>query len=93
MLTDSESLFKTLTGTRYTTERRLLIDIAAARQAYQSREISNIEYIRSADNAADALTNIGFNMALYRLLTSSHIIHTVIQWVVEDDSRGHPLRR
>jgi hypothetical protein len=34
MLTDSESLFKTLNRARYTTERRLLVDIAAARQAY-----------------------------------------------------------
>jgi hypothetical protein len=93
MLTDSESLFKTLTRARYTTERRLLVDIAAARQAYQSREISNIGLIRSEDNAADGLTKLGPNKALYRLLSSSQIHHTVRQWVVEDDNRGHSLRR
>jgi uncharacterized protein YjgD (DUF1641 family) len=58
MLTDSESLFKTLTKARYTTERRLLVDISAARQAYHAKDISIIGLIASRFNAADGMTKI-----------------------------------
>ena len=50
MLTDSKALFDVLTRTRYTTERRLMVDIAAAREAFHERIISNIGLIRSEFN-------------------------------------------
>jgi hypothetical protein len=58
MLTDSESLFKTLKKARYTTERCLLVDIAAAWQAYNAKDISNIGLIASCYSAADGLKKI-----------------------------------
>jgi hypothetical protein len=88
MLNDSESLFKTLTRSRYTTERRLLVDIAAAGQAYHSREISNIGLIASQDNVADGMTKLGPNSALHRFLTYTKIDHAVQQWVIEKDMRS-----
>jgi hypothetical protein len=88
MLTDSESLFKTLTKARYTTERRLLVDIAAARQAYHAKDISNIGLIASRYNAADGLTKIGSNPALYKILTTATIEHPIEQWVIEADTRA-----
>jgi hypothetical protein len=93
MLTDSEALFKTLTKTRYTSERRLLVDIAAARQAYQMKEISNIGLIASSDNVADGLTKLSSNPALYRALTTEKLDHPVLQWVMEGDMRHGALRR
>ena len=83
MLTDSEPLFRILTKYRYTTERRLEIDISAAREAYHSREISNIAWIHSHDNYADDLTKINGNGALTTLLRSHIIKHNVRQWIIE----------
>jgi hypothetical protein len=88
LLTDSESLFKTLTNARYPTERRLLIDVAAMRQAYTRKEISNIALIDSNDNAADGLTKLKPNQALYRMLRAGRLDHRVRQWVIEEDMRS-----
>ncbi|CDF36780.1 unnamed protein product [Chondrus crispus] len=56
VLTDSKQVFDTITKASKTTERRLLIDIAAARQAYNRQEISNIGLVASEDMVADGLT-------------------------------------
>lgn len=83
MITDSEALFRILTRVRYTTERRLEIDIASARQAYSTKEISNIGWIHTDDNYADDLTKIGGNGALLRLLKTHQVKHEIRQWIVE----------
>lgn len=56
MYTDSDSLFKVIKKSTTTTERRLMIDIRAAREAYQREEISDIAWIRGDQNPADGLT-------------------------------------
>ena len=83
MMTDSEALFRILTRVRYTTERRLEIDIASAREAYQTREISNIAWIHSEDNYADDLTKLDGNGSLLKLLQNHQIDHDVRQWIIE----------
>lgn len=88
MLTDSEPLFRVLTRSRYTTERRLEIDIAAAREAYGKREISNVAWIHSHDNLADDLTKINGNGTLTQFLHTNSIHHTVRQWIVEKGNNG-----
>jgi hypothetical protein len=45
MLTDSEGLFDVLVKSLSTQERRLMIDIAAAKQAYDTKEISDMGFI------------------------------------------------
>ena len=47
MLMDSSSLFDVFTKNSTTTEKRLMIDVAAAREAYKSFEISDFGNIRS----------------------------------------------
>lgn len=42
MVTDSDSLFKVIVQSSTTTERRLMIDIQAGREAYQERKIDNM---------------------------------------------------
>lgn len=39
MFRDSEALFKVLLKSRYTTEKRLMVDISAAREARQTKSI------------------------------------------------------
>jgi hypothetical protein len=56
-MTDSKFLFAVITNNRYTTEKRLMTDIAAVREAYNNRIISNNGLICSDDNAADAMKN------------------------------------
>lgn len=61
MVTDSKVLFDFITGNQYTTEKRLMVDIAAVREAYNDGVIENIGFIRREYNAADALTKVGPN--------------------------------
>ena len=58
MLTDCQLLFDALTRSRYTTERRIIVDIASAREAYSNGLIFNIGLILSEHNPADSLTKV-----------------------------------
>lgn len=83
MLTDSKCLFDVITGSRYTSEKRLMIDLEALREAYKRRDIDNIGLINSADNAADSLTKLKANSALLRLMTQERVDHPLQQYVTE----------
>jgi hypothetical protein len=85
MLTDSKALFDVLTRTRYTTERRLMVDIAAAREAYHEQIISNIGLIRSEFNIADGLTKAGPNEALSKFLVTHCLDHPIEQYVTNGE--------
>ncbi len=50
------------------TEKRLLIDIAGLREAYSKGDLSNLGWIRSEYNIADALTKEKKESALHRIL-------------------------
>lgn len=82
MLTDSQQLFDVLTRSRYTSEKRLMVDISAAREAFEQSLISNVGLIRSEFNAADAMTKIGYNHALHELLSKKCISHPIKQFVI-----------
>lgn len=56
MFTDSKQLFDVITKATYPTERRLMIDIAAVRESYNSFDISNIGLVAGKDNPADSFT-------------------------------------
>lgn len=59
-----------------------MLDINAARQAYLSKEISNIGFVRSSDNLADGLTKEKMQGALCQLLkTSKHTVRCE-QWIM-----------
>lgn len=83
MLTDSKLLFDVITGNRYTTEKRLMVDIAAVREAYNDRIIANIGLIRSEYNAADAMTKITLNVPLTNILRTHRVSHPIEQYVVD----------
>jgi hypothetical protein len=85
MMIDSRALFDVTTRSRYTTERRLMIGIAAACEAYNDRTMCNIGLIRSEFNPADGLTKVSPNDALLKLLTRNKIDHPIEQFIVERD--------
>ena len=68
MLTDSKSIFDVITKPSTTTKKRLLINIKAIREGYENLENSNVGFVRSNNNQADAFTNLGSNNALHRIL-------------------------
>lgn len=81
MMTDSLSLFDVITKSTITTERRLMIDIKAAKESYQKNEIQDIAYIRSENNPADAITKIMKQSILDHILRTNKIEHPVEQWI------------
>lgn len=68
MLTDSKQMFDVITRASHTTEKRLMIDVAAAREACNRGEISNVGLVQSEHNAADGLTKPGLCAAVDRVL-------------------------
>lgn len=83
VLTDSEMLFNIITRRRPTTEKRLMIDLRAVREAYQDRSISNIALIASEYNVADSMTKITSNDSLRKLLATFRISHQIRQYIIE----------
>lgn len=81
ILTDSASLYHVMTRATLTTERRLIIDLMAARESYARGEISDIGLIRSQYNPADELTKDTDCSRLLAIMTSHHISHPVEEWV------------
>ncbi|XP_044715096.1 uncharacterized protein HRG_11364 [Hirsutella rhossiliensis] len=76
----SYSLYECLVKLGTTTEKRLMIDIMALRQAYEQREITNIRWINGADNPADAMTKLSPNGALTRFVNDNEITIRLEGW-------------
>lgn len=68
ILTDSLQMFDVNTKASPTTERRLMIDIVAVREAYKLQEISNVRLVHSEHKSADGTTKIKLKKALEELL-------------------------
>lgn len=64
MYTDSKQRFDALTREKYTTERRLMTEIVAARQEYHRLEIAATGPNRREDNPANGFNNVEDNGAL-----------------------------
>ncbi|KAM4061953.1 hypothetical protein HRG_013465 [Hirsutella rhossiliensis] len=79
--TDSYSLYECLVKLGTTTEKRLMIDIMALRQAYEQRDITSIRWINGADNPADAMTKLSPNGALTRFVNDNEITIRLEGWV------------
>ena len=82
MLTDSEALFRVVVRSSTTTEKRMMIDLQAAREAYCAQEIDDIGWIRSNDNPADGLTKVKRWDALTELLDTGRWSGEIMQWVI-----------
>ena len=68
MLTDLKQMFDVITKASQTTEKRLLIDIAATREAYNLHEISNVGLVLLGENIADGLIKIASFASLNKVM-------------------------
>ena len=85
ILTDSLSLFDVLTKATTTSEKRLMIDLTAAKEAYKKREIDTIGFVRTEYNPADVFTKITRCKILDDILETSLLNHPVEQWITRTD--------
>jgi hypothetical protein len=79
--TDSLSLFDVITRSTSTSEKRLMIDITAAKEAYHEGTIGIIGFVRTAFNPADAFTKVTRCLALEGIIIKGKISHPIEQWV------------
>eukprot|EP00168_Porphyra_purpurea_P011733 TRINITY_DN2999_c0_g1_i1.p2 TRINITY_DN2999_c0_g1~~TRINITY_DN2999_c0_g1_i1.p2 ORF type:complete len:140 (-),score=39.27 TRINITY_DN2999_c0_g1_i1:301-720(-) len=82
LFTDSTQLFDVVTKASHLTAMRLLIDVAAARQAYNRHDLFNVGLIASEHNVVNALTKVRGCGALDALLRPGVENTPVVQWVV-----------
>ena len=70
LLTDSKFLFDVISKVSRTSEKRAMLDIHAARQAYKLHEISYIGFVRTNHTLANGLTKGNMQAALYDLIST-----------------------
>lgn len=58
LFTDTKTLFDVISKGSRTSEKQMMLDIAAAREGFRYKFISDIGFIRSSDNVPDRLTKI-----------------------------------
>ena len=82
MFPDSESLINVIVKSTTTTEKRLMINVKAARKAYDRAEISDVGWICSENNLADGLTKAKRCDILERVLETGPCDVQAKQWIV-----------
>jgi hypothetical protein len=85
LYTDARSLYHIVISLApVPSERRLAIDIAAVREGYEKRDISEIVIITGNSNPADGCTKFDTNGALERMLTTNSVIIETQAWLERD---------
>jgi Reverse transcriptase (RNA-dependent DNA polymerase) len=81
ILTDSKTLFDVITKASYTQEKRILIDLASAREGYRKLEIDDIGLVSSEENLADGFTK-ETNMDRLRQAVRTGKLNTIVKQFV-----------
>ena len=81
MNTDSKQLFGVITRVAHTTEKRLMVEIMAAKEACNRHEISNVGLVSRDSNPADGLTKPKICTQLNDLLYRGKDYTKVTQWI------------
>lgn len=84
MLTDSQQLFDAISKSTRTKEKRLMIDISAAKQSFERFEISDLGLVRTGNMLADCLTKIMQPQQLMQAIETGKLEHEIEKWVIRD---------
>lgn len=87
LLTDSKNLFDVISKGTRTSEKRLMLDVACAREGFRNMEINDIGFIRSNYNLADGLTKSMKQAGLLSVMNTSRLDYEVDQWIIRDKTR------
>lgn len=90
--TDLKQLFDSIPG-QLKTERRLMIDIMAAREAYEGIEVTQLGLVSSDDNPVDGLSKVKDNGALAPSLESGIDTCAVQQWIMRKNEDSEQKMR
>jgi len=82
IMTDSKSLFDTITKLTTVSEKRLLIDIAAIRETYRTGDLTNVAHVSTEYNLADSFTKKTRSTQLRGLMETGTIDHPINQWII-----------
>jgi hypothetical protein len=82
ILTDSKSLFDVISKSSSTFERRLMIGITAVSNAYNDQELSDVGFVRTKYDPADAFAKLGSGEALNTIIQTGICNLPIDQWVV-----------
>lgn len=89
MFTDSKQVFDVITRGKRPTEKRLAIDVIAAREAYHNFEIDRVGLIRGENNPADALSKLAHNGKLHELLDRQVDETPVESWIMRTNNNDN----
>ena len=84
LLTYSKSLFDVISKGSRTSEKRMMLDIAAAREGFRDKVISDIGFVRSASNIADGLTKPMQQRSMQNVMLSGRLDVTPDQWIIRN---------
>ena len=88
MPTDSKSLFDVIGKSSTTSERWLMIDIAAVREAYHANKVHDVRHVRSDQNHSNAFTKVEKCSAINSILNTGELNLDVDQWIVRTLSKN-----
>ena len=74
LYTDSNSQVDVISEGTKTAEKRLMLDIAAAKEAFGKKEISDIGFVRSNDNTVDGFTKMIHQTAFMDVLRAGKLL-------------------
>ena len=92
LLTDSKILFDIISKGSRTYEKRKMLDVYAARQAYKEQDISNIGFVRSKQNMADGRTRSMNQEALRNVINIRKLSIKIEQWIIRKPKNAHKER-
>lgn len=93
LLTDEKSPFDFIAKGSDPSEKRLMIDIAAARQAYDQEEINDLGWIRRDCNVSDSMTKIAVNKIMKKFILTGKIEYVTEQFVIRTPKDKNSFHR